>query len=228
MYYKDDFYKEFRTEKAINQTFYSMPMLPKQGIRAVPPLPASEWTSPKEKRSLLKAKDCRPELRIARDRNGIHVFAEITDDEFAQPYQQERMWLGDSLQLAFDVDASREWDANNQGFGFKGHRCFEFTVGLTGSGVQTYCHYAYDPVLKPGMAEDVQASVTRKGNITTYKVFFPWKAVGLREAPRTGSRFGFAAAVNDLDSGSRKALCLFRGIVESKDPVRYGSLYLTE
>ena len=220
--------EEFRTEKTVSQTFYSMPMLPKQGIRAVLPLPASEWTSPKEKKSLLKATDCRPELRIARDRNGIHVFAEITDDEFAQPYQQERMWLGDSLQLAFDVDASKEWDANNQGFGFKGHRCFEFTVGLTGSGVQTYCHYAYDPVLKPGMVENVKASVTRKGNVTTYKVFFPWKAVGLQETPRTGSRFGFAAAVNDLDSGSRKALCLFQGIVESKDPVRYGSLYLTE
>ena len=78
------------------------------------------------------------------------------------------------------------------------------------------------------MVENVKASVTRKGNVTTYKVFFPWKAVGLQEAPRTGSRFGFAAAVNDLDSGSRKALCLFQGIVESKDPVRYGSLYLTE
>ena len=218
----------FRTEKAVNQTFYSMPILPKQGIRTVTPLPASEWTSPKEKKSLLKAKDCRPELRIARDRNGIHVFAEIIDDEFAQPYQQERMWLGDSLQLAFDVDASKEWDANNQGFGFKGHRCFEFTIGLTSSGVQTYCHYAYDPVQKPGMVETVTASVTRKGNITTYHVFFPWKAVGLQEAPRTGSRFGFAAAVNDLDSGSRKALCLFQGIVESKDPVRYASLYLTE
>ena len=218
----------FRTEKEIRQTFYPLVRLPERGIRSVQPLPAEEWTSPKEKTSLLDPKDCRPELRIAFDKRGIHVLAEVIDDEFAQPYQQERMWLGDSLQLAFDVDASREWDANNLGFGFKGHRCFEFTVGQTKDGVQTYCHYAYDPVLKPGMADRVKATVERKGNLTVYNVFFPWESIGRKEPPAPGSRFGFSAAVNDLDSGSRKALCLFQGIVESKDPVRYGTLYITE
>ena len=220
--------ERFRTARKFEHTFYPISRLPEQGIRTVAPLPESEWKSPKEKKNLLAPSDCRPELRIAWGREGVYILAEVLDNEFAQPYQQERMWLGDSLQLAFDVDASKLWDANNLGFGFKGHRCFEFTVGLTGSGVQTYCHYAYDPVLKPGMANEVKAEVTRRNGKTIYSVLFPWHTIGLMEAPSPGTRVGFAAAVNDLDSGARKALCLFQGIVESKDPVRYGTLYLIE
>ncbi len=173
------------------------------------------------------AADCSAGLKTAYGPDGLHLWVRVRDDRQRQDNLDDKLWQGDSLQLGFDADFDREWQPNNVGFGFNGHRVFEYSVALTAKGPQIWRHIAYDPVLSANVAESrVQARITRDGEFTLYELCFPWPTLGLSAAPTAGSGLGFALAVNDLDAGDRHGLELFGGIIADKDPVHFGKLWL--
>ena len=70
--------------------------------------------------------------------------------------------------------------------------------------------------------------VTREGDLTTYDIVFPWAVMGLDRAPEPGSAIGISLSLADADTGKkgRRALRLFGGIADGKDPEKYGPLWL--
>jgi len=142
------------------------------------------------------------------------------------------MWQEDSIQIAFDVDADKEWQPNNVGNGFNGHRIFEYGVALSskGSSPMVWRYRADAPDFKAACEEPrIIADVKRTDGRTVYAGFFPWETLSLSKAPRVGSNIGFALLVNDSDkSNDRHGLAFFEGIRSVKDPVLYGKLRIME
>ncbi len=183
--------------------------------------------------------DCQGRLSLVYDAEGLRMLVDVTDDE----HQQTRMpndpamgWSEDSLQIGFDLDYGKPWEAGFAGGGesttFAGHRVFEWTVAGDGTGSGTaYLARSRDPNLPEGTVRPaVRVDVKRmKDNLTHYSVFFPWSELSLQKAPKAGEAIGFALVVNDVDpkrGARRHALRLFGGVAESKEPRRFGPAIL--
>ena len=177
---------------------------------------------------------CSGKVKLFYDAKGILLEVKVTDDEHHQPQagaSPGKLWAADSIQVAFDLDASKPWDAGVVGAGLSGHRVFEYSIGASASGqADVFRERSYIDGLPANVTEPrVNASLKREGNETTYSILFPWSTLGADKPLPIGSVIGFSLAVNDVDP-SRKAkrhgISLFKGIVESKDPHEYGKVYL--
>lgn len=127
----------------------------------------------------------------------------------------ERFWMGDSLQVAFDVDG----DAAGNGFGFApDDREFGFALGGTGA-----CAYRVFPEMGAAKAP---FSVTRQGGSTVYRALIPWRELGI-DRPDPDKIIGFSFIANDNDGNGRKCwIGLTPGIGEYKQPGKYRKLRL--
>lgn len=166
--------------------------------------------------------DCRAQVRTAVGPRGLHLLVEVVDDVHRQGQPGSGMWQEDSIQVAFDVDADRPWQANNVGNGFNGHRITEFGLGLPSGGGPplTWCYRADAPDLRAGSADPrIERRIERSGTITRYEAMFPWPVLGRADTPADGPTLGFTLLVNDSDRrGDRHGLRLGDGIRGSKDP----------
>jgi hypothetical protein len=222
----------FKLEQPFDQTITLCPALAESGATldwsASTQVDFSNW-SPYPKPIL--ADDCSATMRTLVTPEAFHLRVDVTDDIHYQNQLASYMWNADSIQFALDLDASKEWQPNNIGNGHQGHRIFEYIVGLPTKGGKSMVWRSR--VDAPGFTANSEeprliAKVTREGNRTLYDITLPWSAVGLQKAPAAGPNLGFALVVNDTDgsAGKRKALRLFKGILEGKDPKGFGKLYL--
>ncbi len=175
-----------------------------------------------------KPEECSGKLRTAWNAKGLFIHLDVRDDHHIQNRNAGDLWMDDSIQLAFDVDAGKPWTINNMVQSFNGHRIFEYGFGLGKDGRSLAFRWrAHGGNLAPGIPEGVDAKITRANGVTHYRIFFPWRTLGLSRAPERGSAIGFAAAINDRDPvGKRHGLRLFGGITNSKDPKEYGTLLI--
>jgi len=177
---------------------------------------------------------CSGKVRLFYDAKGIMVEVKVIDDEHHQPKAQSspgKLWAADSVQVAFDLDASKPWNAGVVGAGLSGHRVFEYSIGATGSGkAVVFRERSYIDGLPSNVTvPEVKASLKREGNESTYSIHFPWSTLGSDKPLPRGSVIGFALAVNDVDptrKAKRHGISLFKGIVESKDAHEYGKVWL--
>ncbi len=171
--------------------------------------------------------DCSATLQTGCDDQGLHFRVVVRDNVHQQTWDGKGMWNEDSVQFGFDLDADKPWQANVGGC--NGHfRVFEYGAALGQSGPMIWRWISYFKEL-PGDADEkrVKADITRQGTQTIYQITFPWSTLGLAGKPASGTRIGFSMAVNDTDPKTpRRGLRLFGGIVETKDPARFGSLWL--
>ncbi len=180
----------------------------------------------------LPAEDASAQLRLAASPAGLHLRLTVRDDQHCQEALWNRMWKEDSIQVAFDVDVDREWQPNNVGFGFNGHRIFEWGLALAPNDrtkIQAWRFRAEAPNRKSGPEYGLKTEIERDeaARITDYGVTIPWSSLDLPDMPAPGSRLGFALLVNDKDTDRpRRRLQLFSGIAQSKDPVNYGKIWL--
>ncbi|MBN8215964.1 MAG: hypothetical protein J0L75_04945 [Spirochaetes bacterium] len=173
----------------------------------------------------LQRGDCAAQIRFTYDDAGLHVAAFVQDDTHLQSWTAAEMWKGDSLQLAFDLDRDSPW-LPNSGRYFNGHRVFEYGLAKGESGVMNWRWVSYSDLPTSVSEKRMATTVIREGTVTRYEINFPWVTLGLERRPTPGRTFGIAVAVNDLDAngGKRHGLRLFHGIVEAKDPTRFGAL----
>ena len=181
----------------------------------------------------IKPTDCSAVIKTAVGKSGFHLLVDVSDDFHYQIADPVSMWMDDSLQIAFDMDASSPWLYNNIGDGrFNGHRIFEYGVAHSSKGGEpvVWRWRADAPDMKANCTDpSVKVSVIRNGANILYEVFFPWRSLGLEDSPAAGSFLGFSLAVNDTDKGGdRHALLLGNGIVDGKDPERFAKLYLVK
>lgn len=177
----------------------------------------------------IEAEDCSATLQSAYSDRGLYLRVQVRDDHHVQTAAAEQMWSQDAIQIGIDLDIDKPWSAN-EFFGLKGHRVFEYGVGGNPGNEMTWRWISYLPELPSGQSEPrLQVQIDRTGDITTYNIFFPWEILGADAAPKAGSSIGIALAVSDADPErmqERRALRLFNGILDSKDPERFGRLWL--
>lgn len=182
----------------------------------------------------IAAEDCSATLQAAHGPDGLHLRVVVTDDEHLQTHTGEDIWSHDAIQIGLDPDYQKTWEANDL-FGLKGHRVFEYGVAgasddqATVLRPMTWRWISYLDSLPVAQPErNIRLKVTREGNLTTYDILFPWTVMGLERAPGPGTAIGIALSLADADTGKkgRRALRLFNGVAEGKDPEKYGPLWL--
>lgn len=179
----------------------------------------------------IAAEDCSATFQSAYGPSGLHLRIVVRDDEHLQTREPEEMWMQDAIQIAFDSDYEKTWEPNDL-FGLKGHRVFEYGLGWSGDPAakpMTWRWVSYLPDLPVATSEPrIQLHVTRNGDKTVYEALFPWAVLGLDKAPASGSAIGLSIAVTDADTGkkNRRAIRLFGGITDGKDPEKFGPLWL--
>ncbi|MEK6793697.1 MAG: hypothetical protein AABZ39_02890 [Spirochaetota bacterium] len=171
--------------------------------------------------------DCSARIAFTLSDDGLRFYALVTDDVHRQEKSASEMWAEDSIQIAFDVDRDEPW-LPNSGRWLNGHRVFEYGLAKGNANALVYRWISYSDL--PGMCDEpqVKSGIVREGSVTRYDILFPWATLGLAERPKPGRTFGLSVAVNDIDgAGSKRhGLRLFGGIVESKDPLKFGPLFI--
>jgi Carbohydrate family 9 binding domain-like len=203
----------------------------------IPAMNFTNWNPWRKLNNTDKAQpDCMAQLKCRYSANALELAVRVQDDEHKQNQAEKnssRMWGQDSLQIAFDMDIDKPWVAGVGGQDLLGgHRVFEFTIAKntnSSSGV-AFRHTSYLKEFPANMVEPaIKVHVERTGNITDYRVIFPWRVLGFKEPATPGKRIGFALLVNDVDPTAKRkrhGVRLFAGIAESKDPKQYGPLWL--
>ena len=189
--------------------------------------------------SLVTADDVGARLRLRHDQAALTVEVEVTDDEHVQDAADpSRLWASDSIQLGFDMDWGKPWEAGFAGAETSqtlgGHRVFEFSIGGKGDGPGiVYLERSWDDALPAGNVRPaIKAKIVRDEAAarTRYTVRIPLAELGAAaRPPRPGEAIGFSLAVNDVDpkrGATRHGVTLFGGIVNEKDPKLFGPAWL--
>ena len=181
-----------------------------------------------------------PSLRLGHSPDAFLVELVVHDDEHApsDPADPSRLWAQDSIQLAFDMDPLKPWEAGFAGAGnsqtLGGHRVFELSIADAGDGhCIAYLERSWNDALPAGTVRPAIRSRVERDDAaatTRYRVRIPWAELGAAESPpRPGDAIGFSLAINDANparGAPRHGLRLFGGIVDDKEPQHFGRVWL--
>ncbi len=160
------------------------------------------------------------ESAVAYDREKLYLAINVEDDIHCQTNSAERLWAGDSIQLAIDTLA----DALPNVYGFAPDD-YELTFGLNNDGPQKAFEYIYERGRRNEALGAVECNITRQGNQTCYRIAIPWQVLKLE--PRPGMIFGMNFIANDNDGHGRNYwMGLTPGIGEAKNPYAYRKFVL--
>jgi hypothetical protein len=217
----------FRAEKNFDKSFLNTSILDENANgevdwSRVEAIDISQWGPRLDRLGMLNpslkeiaASDCSARIKTAIGMKSFHFNAEVRDDVHLQTQPPAKMWMEDSIQLGFDVDADKEWQFNNIGGGlFNGHRIVGYGIALPSAGgsPMVWRQRADCPGFAVGCPEPaILVKVSRIGDITKYDVRIPWSALGLKEAPKIGSQLGFSLVINDADKGNDRHELQFGG-----------------
>lgn len=174
-----------------------------------PPDPGIKWTG---------ADDLSGKFFFCYDRSAFYVMAEIRDDEQNNPFSDDQIWRGDSIQLAFDP-------GNDAVPGRPGYDPDDYEYGAS-LGSRFWCWQS--PLASPGAASGPEHEIRRDGDRTIYRLRFPWSTLAPL-SPLPGRIFGFALAVKDRDGKNAQTTLCFggEGIVNGKNPALFRKLILS-
>ncbi len=148
------------------------------------------------------------------DRDFLHLRFEVRDDRFHQPYSEEMIWRGDSIQLAFDPrrDPVFKLDGNYR------ENDLELGIARLGNGRPHVTVFHGDPSL----ASRIPVEIRQTGTQTSYRIRIPWSVLGVNPLP--GALIGFNFTANDNDGKGNtveKFYGLTAGIAEKTRKVPY-------
>lgn len=188
----------------------------------------SAWNP--SKGTVPEAADCSAALQTAVSPQGFRLRVKVSDNVHRQTKSPAGMWMEDSIQVAFDMDAGKPWEYNLISDGrYNGHRIVYYSIGQSTDGKnmvwrnRANCPGMTGTCLEPS----INAVVTRQGRQTLYDVTFPWPTLGAQHMPSPESLIGFSLAVNDSDKGfDRKFLTFGNGIVKGQVPELFAKLFI--
>lgn len=171
-------------------------------------------------------------IRCAWDRDNLYVACDVDAATRLQPFDDDRIWRGDSIQLAVNLTPGDIASTGNVAADLGSLIYTETNLALTDSGPVCYRSVTCDPVRLPlgKVAEpDIRLSAVAFSGRTAYYAAIPWKTLGARSAPAAGSTIGIAVAVNKIFTPAQTeptGLGLYDGIAHEKDPSKFGTLLL--
>ena len=149
------------------------------------------------------ARDCSATWHFGYSSDGLYICAEVRDESFVIEKTVKNAWLGDSLQLYFDLLADGH---DNPGLGYDSNDETVWAAKIDGKDT-LYRDYTPEwqvAFVKGGVINDAKIAVTRKGNVTIYEIKLPPTETSPL-AMKPGTSFGCGLIVNDADAeGVRK------------------------
>lgn len=161
------------------------------------------------------AEDLAVTAAVRWDAGGLYIGLDVTDDAHENDRPPAELWLGDSLQIAFDVDQSG-------GLGYDDVDDHEINVALASGQVTIYRFHG-----PAGASDALSAAVVRSAGHTRYELHLdPTALPGV--ALSAGTRIGFSFLVNDADGAGRVGWIEWtEGIGMQKAPAYFGEIVLS-
>ncbi|MBN2493657.1 MAG: beta-galactosidase [Deltaproteobacteria bacterium] len=145
---------------------------------------------------------------------GLFAAVEVEDDIHDNVHAPAELWVGDSLQLAFDVGQSG-------GSGYDAVDDHEINFALAAGEQRAYRYHGPD-----GVADDWEMQVRRAGPITRYELRLAGRSLPALSL-RAGTVAGFSFLVNDADGQGRVGWKEWTpGIGMRKEPELFGEIAL--
>lgn len=129
--------------------------------------------------------DLSVDARLAHDGEHLALRIDVTDDKHVQSHTDDRLWRGDSVQLAFFEPAGRT------------HVLLD--LGLAKDGPVLWCHKGADA---PGRWS-TPVSIRRQGALTRYEATIPLSRLGFPGGAPAAAPLRFALLVNEDDGQGR-------------------------
>ncbi|RVU86242.1 hypothetical protein EOL70_01985 [Leucothrix sargassi] len=150
--------------------------------------------------------------RAGWDRNGLHVWVGIEDDQHVK--DSEQAWADDSIEIYIDADGSRDAAYDGKNDYQLTFRLNDSAVGISGNSPQKDPRAIRHKMVKTTSGYRLEATI-------------PWSFLGVQ--PQVGSRIGFEIEVNDDDNGhQRDAKVSWNATLDQawKNPQLFGELVL--
>jgi MYXO-CTERM domain-containing protein len=172
----------------------------------------NDWRSPEP----LGTGDLDVRAAVRWTTSGLYLAIEVTDDIHENSFDDANLWLGDSVQVAFDI-------AQSGGTGYDTTDDHEFNFALVGGQSRSYRFHG------PAAATDAfDVAVVRSGSVTSYEIHLPAATIP-SVTFATGQVLGFSFLVNDADGAGRVGWSEFTpGIGMSKVPYYFGEIELVD
>lgn len=165
--------------------------------------------------------DLSADVKMLWDDDNIYLALDVTDDNHVQPYEDNMIWSGDSIQLGLEID--RETNGGIDGYN-------ELGFALLNDGTES----AYRWIGANGFSEsdftnEAEFEIVRKDDKTIYEIAIPWKALSGKLIPKEGNNVGFSLVLVEADSRSREGMFVYHdGISGSKNPDLFGDIILVK
>ena len=208
----------------------------------------SEWTAPEQNvinsvvfgaANWTDAMDCSGSVRAAWDEDYLYFAVKVKDDVYVQEGVEEKIYLGDSIEIVFDRYVSGDYylqamTADDYQIGISPGRygietCYvvngKMSVGCTPEPPQAYM---WTPKINAGVKNQIKIGAKEDG--ATYQVEFkiPWDLLGVAN-PNPGDHYGFAISISDNDVEDKLLQQSMVSNVSTRfysNPTSWGDLYL--
>jgi hypothetical protein len=166
----------------------------------------------------------------------------VKDDKYVQEASEEKIYLGDSIEISFDRYVSYDYylqamTSDDYQIGIspgKGGIVCYLNSGKVASMVPTICEpnppeaYKWFPKTEAGKITSIKIAAKEGGEGHQVEMKIPWSVLGVTN-PSSGNHFGFALSINDNDSaGTLKQQTVVSNVPGRyyADPTTWGDLYL--
>lgn len=208
----------------------------------------AEWTAPWQKvinyvvfgaGNWTNADDCSGIIKAAWDEDYLYFNVKVKDDKYVQEGTEEKIYLGDSIEIVFDRYVSGDYylqamTGDDYQIGISPGRygietCYvvngKLSVGCTPEPPQAYM---WAPKASAGVKTAIK--IGAYDGATWYQVEFkiPWSLLGVAD-PNAGDHYGFAISISDNDVDDKLLQQSMVSNVSTRfysDPTSWGDLYL--
>lgn len=141
-------------------------------------------------------------LWYAWDDNALYIASLVLDDVFSQTSRGETLYLGDSVEIQWDVDLEGDFESNE-------FNADDWHIGLSPGNFRDLPPEAFvwTPRPQTGAAAGIQVAAQRFTTTESRQGFplqgytleaaIPWRLIGI--VPRGGQAFGFCFSISDND-----------------------------
>ena len=183
--------------------------------------------------------DCSGDIKAAWDEDYLYLVVKVKDDTYVQEAENEKIYLGDSIEIVFDRYVSGDYylqamTGDDYQIGISPGRYGIETCLIIDGKLSASCSpepplaYMWAPKVNAGVKTAIKIGAVE--GTSWYQVEFkiPWDLLGVSN-PNAGDHYGFAISISDNDLGDTLTQQTMISNVSTRfyaDPTTWGDLYL--
>lgn len=154
---------------------------------------------------------------ISFDDEAVYFNVTVKNKKFVQPYRNEEIWKGSSIQMAFDMLGDRRKKK------YSGKDDYE--LGFTLVDEKPFIFPFVSPIDYPINLNIISCEIKKKKNIQEYAIKIPWTTLAPAKYKKL-KWFGYNFLINYYDGKKRGFYEWTDGIGKEKDPSKFGFVFL--